>query len=76
MTGIQAEASPEGSHGAGAPAATTPLRLVTWNLNHWRQPPLAHRRDDAAGDYLTAHVPSLVFAHGRLAPDPEHHPDA
>lgn len=76
MTGTESEASTEVSPAAGAPAATAPLRLATWNFNHWRQPLLAHRRDDAAGDYLTAHVASLVFAHERLAPGPEHHPDA
>ena len=41
-----------------APAETEPLRLVTWNLNHWRQPLLPTDTRRAAW----AHLVDLVGA--------------
>ncbi|MDQ3525064.1 MAG: endonuclease/exonuclease/phosphatase family protein, partial [Chloroflexota bacterium] len=61
---------------SGFSPLTEPLRLVTWNLNHWRQPLLPVDTRRAAWDYLRADlqadvalvqeaVPPLGFDRGR-----------
>lgn len=40
--------------------STTPLRLATWNLNHWRQPLLPTDTRRAAWEYLSASIGAQV----------------
>lgn len=45
---------------AGAPAGVVPLRLATWNLNHWRQPLLPSDTRRGAWDYLSITIGAQV----------------
>lgn len=45
---------------AAAPAAVVPLRLATWNLNHWRQPLLPSDTRRGAWDYLSTKIGAQI----------------
>src|SRR6476646_6132221 len=61
----------EGPSPVGPHVATVPLRVATWNLNHWQQPLLPIDTRHAAWDHLARELGAQVALVQEAVPPPD-----